>query len=438
MSNIYKHHQVDTLLMPSWLQRLFTSKNIEFYGLVLLLIFISNGLFNANFINIPVTLFQLSGVALGLFFIWRYLPQLIAMLLREWSTSIIFILVGASLFWSIAPNESLEPVIWFYLTTFVGLYIALRFSLEEQLWLLVIFTVISLLLSLFFIFVIPHVGIHADEPHAGLWRGIYSQKNILGRYLSIGMVLLIGLGKRINYWRWFLGALLGIGMWGTGSSTALLTTTIMLIIIPILPILRLRLELAIGVILLFIPLVLIAIILVVNFSPLILETLGKDATLSGRTDLWSAAVEMIKMRPLTGWGFQASFSEKSPIFTMISWQDAPFAHNHWLDLTLELGIFASAAYGFGLLLSIGRAIIYIRKRKSIESYFPLIFLVQTNIMFLSTQSIMGTFNVFWIMYVAIVYGLAIHDVPDRFLIFRRPYHFEEHDSLYTQISQKNS
>lgn len=438
MSSIHKHHQVDMLLVPSWLGRLFTAKNAELYGLALLLIFISNGLFNANFVNVPVTLFQLSGVALGLFFVWRYIPQLIAMLLREWSTSIILILVGASIFWSIAPNVSLEPIIWFYLTTFVGLYIALRFSLEEQLWLLIIFSVLSLMLSLFFIFVIPQVGVHTDGPHVGLWRGIYLQKNILGRYLSVGMVLLIGLGKRMGYWRWLLGVLLSIGMWGTGSSTALLTTIIMLLIIPILPILRLRLELAIGVILLFIPIVLIAIIVVVNVFPLILETLGKDATLSGRTELWSAAVEMIKMRPLTGWGFQASFSEKSPIFTMISWQDAPYAHNHWLDLTLELGIFAGVAYGFGLLLSTGRAIIYIRKQKSIESFFPLVFLVQTNIMFLSTQSIMGTFNVFWIMYVAVVYGLAIHDVPNRFLPFRRPYHFENNPPQHIQISQKDS
>ncbi|MEM9950299.1 MAG: O-antigen ligase family protein [Chloroflexota bacterium] len=428
MTDMRQYEQGDMLLsrlLPANVIKFFTIKNAEILALALLLIFISNGLFNSNFVNIPVSLFQLGGVALGLLFLLRYIPQIIATLLREWSTTLILIIAGASVFWSLAPSITLEAVIWLYLTTFVGVYIALRFSPEEQLWLLVIFSLLALCISLFFIFVMPSVGVHSSGPHVGLWRGVFSHKNIFSRYLVIGLIPLILLGNRIGYWRWIFAALLMLGMWGASSGTGLVVTFVMVLIFPLLRLLRRRHELIVATALLAIPAAIIVLLLLSNNYVVLLESVGEDATLSGRTDLWAAAIEMIQRRPFTGWGFQAAFSDNSPVFSMIRWQNAPFAHNHWLDLTLELGIFATIAYAFALILSLGRAIVYIRKQKSIESFYPLAYLIQANILALATQSLVGTFDVVWIMYVAVVYSLAIQDVPENYLPFRRSYNFQQ-------------
>lgn len=81
--------------------------------------------------------------------------------------------------------------------------------------------------------------------------------------------------------------------------------------------------------------------LVFILSPdLILGFLGKDETLTGRTDLWYYVNICISQKPLLGWGFSAFWSALNPaaheISANLGWQ-VPNAHNGLLELLLELG-----------------------------------------------------------------------------------------------------
>ena len=79
---------------------------------------------------------------------------------------------------------------------------------------------------------------------------------------------------------------------------------------------------------------------------LFLGLIGKDPTLTGRTDIWSAVIELISERPVFGWGYRAMWV---PTDLVTMWVDmktgewgVPSAHNAFLEVTLELGLLGLA------------------------------------------------------------------------------------------------
>jgi O-antigen ligase len=79
----------------------------------------------------------------------------------------------------------------------------------------------------------------------------------------------------------------------------------------------------------------------------ILDFLGKDATLTGRTDLWYFVKLCIAQRPLFGWGFDAFWVTNNPaaneISTNLGWV-VPQAHNGLLELLLEVGAIGTSLF----------------------------------------------------------------------------------------------
>ena len=76
-------------------------------------------------------------------------------------------------------------------------------------------------------------------------------------------------------------------------------------------------------------------------SDYLLSMLGKDPTLTGRTDIWGYVILDIYERPLLGWGYQAFWSTENPAAYEIS--DAlhwwvPQAHSGMLEILLSVGL----------------------------------------------------------------------------------------------------
>jgi exopolysaccharide production protein ExoQ len=69
--------------------------------------------------------------------------------------------------------------------------------------------------------------------------------------------------------------------------------------------------------------------------------MGKDPTLTGRTDIWGYVMPYIYQRPWLGWGYSAFFSILNPaaweIARSLHWF-APEAHNGLLDILLGTGV----------------------------------------------------------------------------------------------------
>jgi exopolysaccharide production protein ExoQ len=81
----------------------------------------------------------------------------------------------------------------------------------------------------------------------------------------------------------------------------------------------------------------------------ILDLIGKDATLTGRTELWYYVMLEIQQRPILGWGYSAFWSVYNPAAAEISravgWT-VPHAHNGLLAMLLDVGIVGTALFLF--------------------------------------------------------------------------------------------
>ena len=72
--------------------------------------------------------------------------------------------------------------------------------------------------------------------------------------------------------------------------------------------------------------------------------LGRNSTLTGRTDVWAAVLPTMKRQPLLGYGFGSFWTDARRIL-----YDIPTAHNGYLDILLELGAVGLAFYTVWLL-----------------------------------------------------------------------------------------
>ena len=110
-----------------------------------------------------------------------------------------------------------------------------------------------------------------------------------------------------------------------------------------------------------------------DLIPRMLDTLGKDSTLTGRTILWKFGVEHFWNRPLTGYGFQAFWSEPSYTREYLRAYVDPrtsIFHNGYIEIIVALGVIGG---GLGILIFFGcvyRTILwYVRDATITSSYF---------------------------------------------------------------------
>jgi O-antigen ligase len=194
-----------------------------------------------------------------------------------------------------------------------------------------------------------------------MWTGATGHKNELGRLCMVSIFFLL----RAIYQRWgsrsFSGErgqkwadvfIIGVGLYLLmGSSSATSLATLIFCIATFLCLRWLR-KLKINVPQ---PALLVLVLFLIGFgasTPFVggsnvasfTSSLGRDDTLTGRTEVWAEVVPVIKQRPLLGFGFGSFWTdERRKLY------DIPTAHNGYLDVLLELGEVGLALYTAWLL-----------------------------------------------------------------------------------------
>lgn len=381
-------------------------RRLEKVLVVLFLLFISGGIIHKRIINIPITLVQVSALLMAAMVLRHQLAHYVSLIFRDLPLVIVVTIAVVSTFWSVAPAVTLEHALWLVLTTLFGVYIAARFSFQEQLELVLWMTVLAAVTSFIVAQVAPEIGIHPPPLHTGQWRGVFLQKNVLSRYMALGAILTLYYGKPLGLLRWPMFGLMTFILFLSGGATGILVLIVLTLTIPFYHIVRFRHMVAVGALLISIPFLTVASAWLSSNYDNILRALNRDETLTGRTDLWSAGFAVMGEQPLFGHGFRASFQEGSEILNLIEWRSAPFAHNQWIDTGLDLGIITLAIFAFGFFRTMWNALVYARNAPNRFGLFPFVFLIYILIVTMSTQSLIAMFDILWMMYVSLTIGLS--------------------------------
>lgn len=321
-------------------------------------------------------------------------------------------IIYSSSIWSVNPefSEKFMPEV-LQMTSF-GLYFATRFSLKQQVRLVAWTFGVGAIISMLVVWRLPAAGLHWHD-HPGAWKGIYDYKNTFGSLMvlsSIAFLLMpIDHPKHQRYkWGGFAISLLFIVF--STSKTSLVVSFITIAIILFYQ--KFTWKGKISVVYLDAVLLFLGSIgtIVIGLWVEILGAMGKDATLTGRTPMWTVALRELMNRPLFGFGRGAFWAEKSKYaidagYAVSEGFVPPHAHNGFIDIMLDVGF-----VGFFIFL-ISFAIVYFRSlrlayaSKNLEDMWPLAYLL-----FLTLNNMMESYlirlaNVYWVLYIATAFSV---------------------------------
>ncbi|GGE48873.1 O-antigen polymerase [Agaricicola taiwanensis] len=318
-----------------------------------------------------LVLFAIYGGAMGFLIVGGITRRLGEVLKESWPLLLLVLLPLASVLWSDSPATSLRRAVAFMLTVSFAYYVVARFTLSEIVrilfWVLVAYMAVGLLAAV----ALPRIGLSS----AGDWRGLTGHKNEFGRVLSLIIAIAVvfrSVGTRM--WRtwWLPMVVVAFGLLVlSNSKTSLVAAvagiggSIFLTFLFTGRFSRFRfapeVRTVVGVLAF-----LTVLFLVFIAAPIILEALGRDLTLSGRTRLWQWAIGLGSQHPWLGSGYRAFWIDENTkyFFEFFYWgadadgnQNDHYAgpgngHNGYLDVWLELGYLGLAV----LFIMIGWAV----------------------------------------------------------------------------------
>jgi exopolysaccharide production protein ExoQ len=276
----------------------------------------------------------------------------ITLLLRNPALPLILLWVWCSVLWSVAPDVSMRRALSLTVFSLLACYLVVRHDLDWILRRLAWLYLVLLLISLLFILLLPSLSYMdngvialgaAHGPDANGVRGIFTHKNGMGKFLvELAILLPPVIRKRlIHPVLGLAGLLIGLALLvPVNSATAIILVSLVLAIQAAIGLWRLSAPFAamvtafgVATVCLLIPPVLI------NLG-VILELLGRDTTLTGRTDIWLHVWQWIQQRPLVGYGYAAFFeAEETSSYVAAVWNwGVSSAHNGYLELLLTIGV----------------------------------------------------------------------------------------------------
>ena len=343
----------------------------------------------------PVYLASLLLIALSPVAVWRTA-------LRAWPVLLLAGLTVVSAVWSLDAGITVRRSLAVVMTAVFGVWLAARYCWRDLIRLVAALFAILAAGSLIAGAAFPGFGV-MQEIHVGAWRGLWWEKNTLGAMMAWGSlsfcaaIAVSPTNTERRVWMGFLGLGVLLVLLST-SKTALLATAIAVGGPVGIALARQGFGFAASAIfLLLLSGGALAGVLLVG-PGVILEALGRDATLTGRTEIWAVLGGQIAERPLTGYGYGAYWEvENGPAFWVrqqTAWP-VPTAHNAWLETALAIGVpgtlFALVLVVTGLLRAAGRLF------AGRSAYWALPFLTSWLIVSLSESILLEQNGLVWLL-----------------------------------------
>jgi exopolysaccharide production protein ExoQ len=269
--------------------------------------------------------------------------------------TIAFLFLSAG--WSLEPAATVRQAVLYLFVVLGSIGIANTLDGNDYMDLLRRICFWSAIASLFLLAVSPS---NAGSPGVD-FQGIFPHKNFLGQVMATGVlaslhVMRVDRRRRIrNIFNLFV--FIGVAL-ASASATACLAIFAFCCANWIISLLqRGPAGMLIGTlhVLVLVPIV---VVVAVDPSP-ILEMIGKDPTLTGRTEIWNYVIDAISLKPLLGWGYFGFWTFNNPTAVEISetvrWI-VPQAHNGLLEMLLNVGVVGTAIFIFLFLRNVTLAI----------------------------------------------------------------------------------
>lgn len=315
----------------------------------------------------------------------------------------------SSSLWSQAPDVSQRRVLALALTGGFSVYLGVVFRGVDPPRLLT-WTFLALGAgSLVAVFLFPSLGVHHDA-NAGLWRGLWYEKNHMGMVMAVGLIAassLLAAGEPRD--RRIALAAIGVcalALLGSQSKTALIMAMLGGGLIGLCRLIA-RMGPVFGVIAVWsLGLTLVVSLAVWNFySVEILALFGKDPTLTGRTEIWTAIERMAAQRPWLGYGYGAFWVRDTEPMEWIRHQTGwlvPSAHQGWLDLRVQLGWAGTWLVGSVIALTTATVLFRLTGLGRREGYWSLAYLAAFLLLSLSESVLMSHQDLPWTLFVALL------------------------------------
>jgi len=356
---------------------------------------------------------------------------LTVLLIRDWRSIaslaprmvLVALLAGLcwlSFLWSAAPGDTLRRAFGLSMTVAFGFYLAARFDWRQLLKLLTGAWIAMIIGCYVFALLFAPWHVMRDE-HPGAWSGLWTHKNTLAAIMCFGCGVMLSaavLDRRLRAW-----ALLGVAgafvliLLSTGR-TALLALAAGFAALALFWAMRRG---PVTMVVLGAAALGMAIIMAggVLLAPQVLvEIIGRDLTLTGRTEIWESLHRAVDARPWLGYGYGAFWvDERGPRFWVqrnVAW-NVIGAHNGWLEIMLALG-------RLGLVLVLAQlAVTGLRAVRfgldPVAGVYPPVLLAMT-LVYSFSESYLLAQNIFWLLYVIVAAKLAIAARPAPGLLAR--------------------
>jgi O-antigen ligase len=261
-------------------------------------------------------------------------------------TAALFLLL--SRLWSIDPETTMRRGLIYLFVVIGAIGVSRNLEADEFMDVLALTCGISAIASILLLAVFPR---HALTPEMGDFRGIFSHKNVLGQAMVVGALATLHrmrVGGRERLRNAVMLTLFTIVALASQSATSFLTIFAFCGVNIIITLLRkgaVGCFITIGAVVLAAPMVIVA----AAFQDSLLKLMGKDPSLTGRTDLWAYVLTDIAEKPFSGWGYSAFWSPNNPaaveISQVLKWY-VPQAHNGLLEMLLNVGLVGTAFFIF--------------------------------------------------------------------------------------------
>jgi O-antigen ligase len=208
--------------------------------------------------------------------------------------------------------------------------------------------------------VFPNEAMHtvnSSEPdQAGLWRGVFTHKNIAGPVMACFSFAGLYLFRRGRRWAGaiiFIAAMIFILNTGSKTTAGVVPFSILIVMLPGLVGMRLGTPVLFGLAIIATAVATLGIVFLPPVNHLA-AAYFPDLTYTGRTTIWKFAGGMLAQRPWTGYGYESFWGSQ-----LLLNQDQPFdrawdvrnivhGHDGYLDIAVIMGIPAAcvAVYTF--------------------------------------------------------------------------------------------